>query len=309
MHGAELYVVTCGRVPRSERPGRPRTAAGRAELVTAGEAFEDLIFYDMPRLPRAGEELKTSRFARAPGGGVIITAVTAARLGIRTTAITAVGDFPRRTLHAEGVALRNLLHEGEAPAITVAISMKRDRSFVTYNGVNDRLEARLLDELPRAAAAHVHCVFFAARCSRWLRIVRELQRGGCTVSWDFGWNPPLVQDESFEGLLRTLDIVFVNEAEARLYSRRRSLPAALAWWKDTARATVVKRGARGATYLSPQAVLRAPAPRVKAIDTTGAGDAFNGGYLAALLRGGDPAECLARGNQAGAASTTRAGGV
>jgi ribokinase len=296
-------------VPRSHPPGRPGRVDGRAELITAGEAFEDLIFYDMPRLPRAGEELKTSRFARAPGGGVIITAVTAARLGIRTTAITAVGDLARTTLDAEGVTLRNLLHAGEAPAITVAMSMKRDRSFVTYNGVNDRLEGRLLEELPRVAVAHVHCVFFPARCSRWVRVVRDLQRRGCTVSWDFGWNPALVNDDSFEALLRGLDVVFVNESEARLYSRRRSLPAALAWWKDTARAAVVKLGRRGATYLSRQAVLRAPAPRVKAIDTTGAGDAFNGGYLSALLRGGDPAECLRRGNQAGAASTTRAGGV
>ena len=263
----------------------------------------------MPRLPRAGEELKTSRFARAPGGGVIITAVTAARLGTRTAAITAVGDLATTTLHAEGVALRNLLHDGESPAITVAISTKRDRSFVTYNGVNDRLDARLLEELPLVTARHVHCVFFPARCSRWVRVTRELQRRGCTVSWDFGWNPPLVEDGSFDALLRDLDLVFVNEAEARLYSRRRSLPAALAWWKDTARATVVKLGRRGATYLSRQAVLRAPAPRVKVIDTTGAGDAFNGGYLSAFLRGGDPAECLRRGNQAGAASTTRAGGV
>jgi sugar/nucleoside kinase (ribokinase family) len=296
-------------VPRSHRPGRPRHVNAGAELVTAGEAFEDLIFYDMPRLPRAGEELKTSRFARAPGGGVIITAVTAARLGIRTTAITAVGDLARTMLNAEGVTLHNLLHDGEAPAVTVAISTKRDRSFVTYNGVNDRLEARLLQQLPLVSARHVHCVFFTARCSRWVRVTRDLQRRGCTVSWDFGWNPALVEDASFDALLRGLDLVFVNEAEARLYSRRRSLPAALAWWKDTSRATVVKLGARGATYLSRQAVLRAPAPRVKTVDTTGAGDAFNGGYLSALLRGGDPAECLRRGNHAGAESTTRAGGV
>jgi sugar/nucleoside kinase (ribokinase family) len=278
-------------------------------LTTAGEAFEDLIFYDLPRLPRVGEELKTSRFARAPGGGVIITAVTAARLGVRTAAVTAVGDLARATLEAEGVALRNLLHKGETPALTVAISMKRDRSFVTYNGVNDHLEARLLDELPLVAAGHLHCAFLPSRCSRWVRVTRDLQRRGCTVSWDFGWNPTLVDDPGFEALLRGLDIVFANEAEARVFSRRRSLPAALAWWKDTARATVVKLGHRGATYLSRQAVLRAPAPRVKVVDTTGAGDAFNGGYLSAFLRGADPAECLRRGNQSGAASTTRAGGV
>jgi sugar/nucleoside kinase (ribokinase family) len=281
----------------------------RAELVTAGEAFEDLIFYDLPRLPRTGEELKTQRFARAPGGGVIITAVTAARLGIRTTVISAVGDLARATLRAEGISLKDLRGEKEAPAVTVALSTRRDRSFVTFSGVNDRLEERLLHAVPRVNAAHLHCAFFPARCSRWLRLVRDLQQRGRTISWDFGWNPPLANDPAFDRLVRVLNIVFVNEAEARLYSRRRSLPTALAWWKDAARATVVKLGRRGAVYVSPGAVLRAPAPRVKAVDTTGAGDAFNGGYLSALLRGADPGECLRRGNEAGARSTTRAGGV
>jgi sugar/nucleoside kinase (ribokinase family) len=52
----------------------------------------------------------------------------------------------------------------------------------------------------------------------------------------------------------------------------------------------------------------APGQRVRAVDTTGAGDAFNGGYLAELIRGGSAAECLRAGNEAGARSTRRAGG-
>jgi ribokinase len=293
----------------SRTSGRPERVAGRVELVTAGEAFEDLIFYDLPRLPRAGEELKTSRFARVPGGGVIITAVTAARLGIRTRAVTAVGDLGRTHLRRERVVLRDVKKEGEAPAITAAISTGRERTFVTYNGVNDVLEARLLRELPREPARHVHCAFFPSRCARWVRVVRALQRRGSTVSWDFGWNPPLTSDSAFPALLQAVDLIFVNESEALLYSRRRSGRAAMAWWPGAARATVVKLGARGAVYLSRQAVLRAPAPRVKVVDTTGAGDAFNGGYLAAFVRGGDVGECLRIGNRAGAESTTRPGGV
>jgi ribokinase len=281
----------------------------RLELVTAGEAFEDLIFYDLPRLPRAGEELKTSRFARAPGGGAIITAVVAARCGVRTGVISATSDLTRATLRDEGIALRDLRRDDEPPAITVAISTVRDRSFVTYNGVNDRLEARLLQEVPHVTARHVHCAFYPARCRRWIGVIRNLQARGCTVSWDFGWDPRLTDDSSFVRLLRILDLVFVNELEARLYAGRRSLPAAMTWWRRTARAAVVKLGPRGATYVSEQAVLRAPPPRVKAIDTTGAGDAFNGGYLSALVRGADAGECLRAGNEAGARATTKAGGV
>jgi sugar/nucleoside kinase (ribokinase family) len=281
----------------------------RAELVTAGEAFEDLIFYDLPRLPRAGEELKTSRFARAPGGGAIITAVTAARLGLRTTVISAVGDLARAALRREGVTLRNLLRPGEAPALTAALSTARDRSFVTFNGVNDRLEPRLLAAVPRTEAVHVHCALYPKNCTRWVRVIAGLRRRGRTVSWDFGWNPDLARDRSFPALLGALDVVFVNEAEARLYSGKRSLDAALEWWRRTAPRTVVKLGRRGASCLSAHAVLRAPAPRVEAVDTTGAGDAFNGGYLAALVRGGGVAECLRSGNAAGARSTKRAGGL
>ncbi len=281
----------------------------RAELVTAGEAFEDLIFYDLPRLPRPGEELKTSRFARAPGGGAIITAVTAARLGVRTGVLSAVSETTGARLRSERVALRNLRRRDEPPAITAALSTGRERTFVTFNGVNDRLEPRLLREVRRLSAPHVHCAFFPANCGRWAAAVRDLRRRGRTVSWDFGWNPSLQDDGRFPDLLAALDLVFLNEAEAKLYAGVPSLPAAFTWWRTTAPATVVKLGRRGAVYLSAGAVLRAPAPRVRVVDTTGAGDAFNGGYLSAFVRGSDPATCLLRGNKAGAASVTRAGGL
>lgn len=280
----------------------------RAELITVGEAFEDLIFYDLPRLPRPGEELKTSRFARVPGGGAITTALAAAGFGVRTGVISAVSDLTRARLRSAGVALRDLRRAGEPPALTVALSTRGDRTFVTYNGVNDLLEARLLREVPRIQAPHVHCAFYPARCRRWLSVVRGLRRRGRTVSWDFGWNPSLNDDIAFTALLGVLDLVFVNEAEARLYAGVPSTPAAFTWWRTTTKATVVKLGRRGATYLSEAAVLRAPARRVRVVDTTGAGDAFNGGYLAAFIRGDDAGRCLRAGNDAGTRATMKAGG-
>ena len=285
-----------------------------AQLVSVGEAFDDFIFYDLPRLPRPGEELKTSRFARVPGGGVITTAVTAARLGIGTRVISALSDAGRSWLKREHVDVRNLRRADEPPAITVAISTGRERSFVTYNGVNDALERRLLDVVPRLRPGsgrhrpHVHCAFYPTRCTRWLPVIGTLRQRGFRVSWDFGWNPPLAGDRRFVNLIGALDVVFVNEGEARLYSGQRSLPAVFAWWKQTTRATVIKLGRRGAVYVSPQAVIRSPAIRVRAVETTGAGDAFNGGYLAAYLRGSDIGACLRAGNLAGARATTRAGG-
>jgi sugar/nucleoside kinase (ribokinase family) len=73
---------------------------------------------------------------------------------------------------------------------------------------------------------------------------------------------------------------------------------------------VIKLGALGSRWLRADGDVVMPAPRVPIpVDTTGAGDAFNAGFLAAWLRGSPPAACLATGNAVGAASTRAAGGL
>ena len=62
------------------------------DLLTVGEAFEDLIFLDLDRLPRPGEEVKTSRFVATVGGGAVITAVAAARLGVSVRILSGLSD-------------------------------------------------------------------------------------------------------------------------------------------------------------------------------------------------------------------------
>ena len=62
----------------------------RPDLLTLGEAFEDLIFLGLDRLPKTGEEVKTSTFVQTLGGGAVITAVAAARLHLPTHLVTGV---------------------------------------------------------------------------------------------------------------------------------------------------------------------------------------------------------------------------
>ena len=95
---------------------------GTVDLVTLGEAFEDLIFLDLPRLPRLGEEIKTDRFVRSPGGGAVITAVAASRLGSRCRVVSGLGDGVKAVLRREGVEVHDLRRDGEDPALTAALS-------------------------------------------------------------------------------------------------------------------------------------------------------------------------------------------
>jgi len=183
--------------------------------------------------------------------------------------------------------------------VTVALSTRGDRSFVTFSGVNDRLEPRLLKEVPRQRARHMHFALAPRRVDRWIRMIDRLRASGVTTSWDFGWNPPLRSRAGFGRLISRLDFVFMNKAEAAIYSRARR----------KARNTVIKHGALGSRWIGPGLDIIVPAPRVRAVDTTGAGDAFNGGFLAGFLEGRSPRECLRLGNFVGARSTLAAGGL
>lgn len=277
--------------------------------MTVGEAFEDLVFLDLARLPGPGEEVKTGSFVRTFGGGPVITAVAAARLGLRSAIISGLSRDAVRFLRGEGVVVTNLLREGEPHAITAALSTREDRSFATYSGVNDLLPPRYVAALRRTSARHVHLAFCPDDCTRWAGIALGLRRKGVGTSWDPGWDDRLARDRGFGRLAASVDFLFLNEKEAPLYSRRADLRAALAYWKRRARNAVVKLGPRGSRWLSSSLDLREAAPAVRAVDTTGAGDAFNGGFLFALLSGKGPRECLRVGNLVGALSTRAAGGV
>jgi sugar/nucleoside kinase (ribokinase family) len=279
------------------------------DLVAVGEAFQDLIFIGLPHMPRSGEELRTAGFVATVGGGAVITSIAASRLGLRTAIVSALSTEAVRALRRDRVRVVNLKRSSEPHAVTVSLSTKRDRSFVTFDGVNDRLEARLQAHVIRQRAGHVHLAFAPRDCTGWARIVAGLRGRGVTTSWDFGWNPALRRARGFDVLAGSSDFVFVNEAEAALYARCRGMRAALPFWRRTARNIIIKLGPRGSRWIAGDSDVSSAAPRVRVVDTTGAGDAFNGGFLTAWLNGGSQRDCLRLGNFVGSQSTRAAGGI
>jgi ribokinase len=286
-------------------------------LLCAGESFEDLIFVGLDRLPGPGEEIKTDRFVATIGGGAVITAVQAARLGSSVDVVSSLGPSAIACLKKERIRVQNLLRKGEPAAVSAALSTTDDRSFVTFNGANAKLEPRLARLLTLVGSSkpsqrrptHIHLCFYPHDCTQWARIVRKLRARGITTSWDFGWNEPLTNDRGLIDLVDELDFVFVNELEARLYTGQPDLSAALDEWRRRKAIVIVKLGINGSIWLAPGRDVHAPAPRVKVVDTTGAGDAFNAGFLHAWMHGEPPAQCLALGNKVAGASTRRAGGL
>ena len=278
-------------------------------LVCAGEAFEDLIFVGLDRLPELGEEVKTDQFTATIGGGAVITSVHAARLGMRAHLVSAVSDAASARLKNERVIVTNLKKPNEPHAISAALSTSEDRAFVTFNGVNAQLESRLAKVIPKVTAHHVHLCFYPHDCGYWTATVMKLRKRGITTSWDFGWNEPLTNDRGLTDLIDALDFVFVNEHEARLYTGSSSLEESIPAWRERKAITIIKLGEQGAVWLAPDKDIHLPAPKLKVIDTTGAGDAFNAGFLVAWMNGRSPEQCLKAGNKVGALSTRTAGGI
>ena len=279
------------------------------DLVCVGESFEDLIFASLPRLPRLGEELRTKTFTRTFGGGATITAVAAARLGLNVGIASALSDGAVSRLRGEGVRIWNLKRSNEAHAITAALSTSRNRAFATFDGINPDLGPRFVRALERIDAKVVHCALCPRDIPPLVEALRARRKRGTIVSHDFGYDLQLGKDPAFPRLIEEADYILINEDEAKLYSGTRSLAQAVPFWRGHTRNTIVKLGERGSLWITKRGVVEEPAPPTRPIDTTGAGDAFNAGFLAGVLNGLSPRRALRLGNQTGAMSTRAVGGL
>ena len=295
------------------------TPANSELLVCAGEFFTDFIFFDLDMLPRLGQETKTDNFATSLGGGAAITAVAASLLGRSTELVTVWGDSSldaeaRTRLGKAGVAWSgSSIRPNETSGLSVAVSTREDRYFLTHPGINHAVEEHLLSEetLEMASlAGHVH---FALTPSRWeaFRIaIKRIKKNSTTVSWDLGWDPEAGRCQGFQDLCLDLDVLFFNEMEARKYSGAISAQGALEHFQRPHNTVVIKQGAAGAiASRGANAPVHVGGIEVQAMESTGAGDAFDGGFLHAWMAGHELEEALLWGNICGGLSTRTPGGV
>jgi sugar/nucleoside kinase (ribokinase family) len=296
---------------------RARKVNAKFDLVVFGEFFSDMIFYGLPDRPRLGEELKTDSFLVAPGGGLSTTAIAASRLGTSTGIVTRVGadahalptwaEIVREKLDITACEYRKDL----PTALTVCIAYNTDRMMVTHEPINRRLED-LLDQpavqrkLERAR--HVHFACALRRPAKWHPMLRRLRELGLTVSADFGWNPDISVTQ-LVSIIRHCDFIFPNEHEARTITGTTSALRALEKLQNWVRVPIIKLGAKGALLMAEGKVYRQPALQVPVVDATGAGDAFNGGFMHEFLRGSGWEDCLRAGNICGSLAASQPGGL
>jgi sugar/nucleoside kinase (ribokinase family) len=288
----------------------------RWDVVLFGDSFVDHVLSGFPRWPQPGEEAFARNYFREAGGGALNTACGLARLGRRTALFSRVGpgdgDWLLHRIQDFGVDTSEISRGDLPTGFTVSISTPDDRAFFTYRGVNCALDATLRDPSVwerLAQSQHVHFAFAPERQPA-IPAFEKLRAAGCAVTLDPGWHEDWLRDPLNLDLIRRTDVFFPNEREAEAIAGTKDPMQMLDFFAlHGASSVVIKLGRKGAVMMQAGDRYECPGFEVAVVDTTGAGDAFNSGFIHALLDHQPPQRCLEIACLAGALSTRAAGAL
>jgi sugar/nucleoside kinase (ribokinase family) len=283
-----------------------RTAdAPQFDVFLAGTVFLDIIFTGLRAMPAAGTEVWAEGMGSCPGG-IANLAIATSRLGLRTSLAAAFGDddygdFCWRTLEEqEHVDLsRSRRFEQWHSPVTVSMAVDRDRSMVTHGHPAPMPASDMIGKPPRSRAVIVSLSAEeplgpggAAEACGWAELAR---RQGSMIFADVGWDPSGAWSPALLDQLAYCHAFMPNAVEAMAYTGTDSPRDALYLLADRVPLAVVTDGANGAMAIDSSTGEEAyvPAPRVTALDPTGAGDVFGAGIVLGTLCGWPLADRLA----------------
>lgn len=308
-------------MPSPPAPPAPPPSPRPFDLLVVGDANPDVVLGPVPRdLAYGQREQLVERADLVLGGSAAIMACGAARLGLRVAFAGRVGDDPagafvRTALATRGVDTSALTTDPErATPLTAVLTRGADRAILTAPGCLAATGPGDVPEALLAAARHVHAASFflmprlAGALAALFARAREL---GATTSLDTNDDPSGRWDrELLDPVLKVTDQVLPNAAEARaLTGVARGAAEAAAALARRGPLVVVKDGARGALAHDGTRMTAVPALPVEPLDTVGAGDSFDAGFVAAVLRGFGLADALALAAACGSLSTRGRGGT
>src|ERR1700722_6049572 len=302
---------------------RPAAAAG-PDLLIVGDCNPDVLVLGDDVMPEFGQQEKLAgSISLVVGGSAAITAVAAARLGLRVALAATIGDDPAgrfmlTALAADGVdASAVVIRPGLATGMTVALSRGADRAIITATGAMTSLTAADVPSglLQRARHVHVSSYFLLEQSlgPGLAGLFRSARESGATTSLDTNWDPAgRWGGDQLRSVLALTGLLLPNEEEARHLSGRATVAGAIPVLTAAGSRLVVKLGARGALAAAGRGTYPVPPPAglpAPCVDATGRGDCFNAGLIAGLLRGLDLPDAARLGCATGSLSTQAAGGT
>jgi sugar/nucleoside kinase (ribokinase family) len=257
-------------------------------ILIAGELNADMVMSGLPSLPIFGRELVGNDFQIVMGSSSAITAARLAQLGAEVDFSGIVGDdslgeFVMGELGNFGVGTTNISKVSERTGVTIALTYSQDRALLTFPGTietytGDNITSELL-----ANYSHLHVGSFFLQTALQPNLAQIFQQAhvlGLTTSLDVGWDPNEEWSENpyLYSTLEHVDFFIPNQDEANAILGENQQVTTLA--ERVHGILIIKQGKDGATaYNQNGEIARVSSLSVDVVDTTGAGDAFNAGFI------------------------------
>jgi sugar/nucleoside kinase (ribokinase family) len=289
------------------------------KILVIGELNVDLIVSGLPSLPVLGHELTCTSFSRALGSSSAIFSRALAGLGAQVDFMGKVGAddngrFMVEQLEEIGIGTAGVIVDPTVQTgVTISLTYPNEKAQITYPG--SIAEYRLSDVNLGVLGDYIHLHMASMYLQTGLRpafpeLLRRARELGLTTSLDPGWDPAEQWDAGLFAALSAVDILFVNEHEVKAIAKTASVSEALSTLINYVGLVVAKLGPGGAVMANRDGVLESPAFPVEVVDTTGAGDSFDAGFIYKYIVEGRPkAEALRFANACGAVAVTRVGGA
>ena len=289
------------------------------DVIVVGELNVDLILDEMESLPEVGKETLAGKMTLTLGSSSAIFASNLSSLGMKVAFLGKVGGDLFGNLILENLEKKNVdttlveVSKDLNTGATVVLSFDEDRAMITHQGAMEHLTMADItpDKLVLAKHLHFSSYFlqpgFKHDLEKLFRMAKDL---GLTTSLDIQWDPSEKWEFDTTKILPFVDVFLPNEAELLHLTAQNNIDDAIKQVDGLSRFTVVKKGNKGSllSYGEKQ-IEKAPFLNLQVVDTVGAGDSFNAGFIFKFIQGANPEQCQTFGNLMGAISTTQPGGV
>jgi sugar/nucleoside kinase (ribokinase family) len=293
--------------------------SNKFDVLVVGDLNVDLIMNKINKMPQIGEEQRADEMDIVMGGSTAIFACNISKLGSKTEYMCKLGNdsfgrFLLKEMEANHVNTDSIIVDPNLrTGATIIFFIEEDRMMVTYPGAMEHLAADEISDDILTSARHIHtsAIFFQPKLKAGLAgLFERAKKLGLSTSMDTQWDPEEKWNLGLEEVLPHLDFFLPNEDEFIRLAGKPDLDSALDSVAHHNTCFVIKRGAEGVIMLQngkKTTVSSLPIPKI--VDTIGAGDSFNAGFIHAYLNGKDTETCLHEGNRTAAVSIMAAGGV
>ncbi len=288
------------------------------DLAIAGELNLDLILYGLPLQMPTERDLIGTRFVSTLGSSSAIVAHNAAVLGTRVYFATLIGDDLMGTLaldrlkHAEIDTSGIVVEPSATTGVTIFLPHGAERHSLTYLGTITELAVEHLDlaKLKQARHFHLSSLYLQRKLHGGIvDLLHALKSAGLTISLDTNDDPDDAWGSPLSEVLPFVDIFMPSEGELCRMAGVVELARAMQIFGEKVPTLVVKCGRQGCRVQQGEQLFELAGLTVEPVDTIGAGDSFDAGFLSAYLQGKALLACARAGNITGALSTLGSGGT